>query len=678
MILIAAFLMLCLTASAQIIRGPVTTSSDGRSLVVLNKAGMQAFLGFTTNGVIVGSTNLNIIAGTNISVVVANGTNIIISADVGTNDAANIAGQVVTNLATSSTRVMSILPPPNGDTNWFGPWTTGTLTAGFQEAEDSLTNSFGGTILITPGSYFTATNIHMPSTVLTNRFNLVMHGPGMTAGGITYTGSVPQTAFSFGRNDSKTPYIVWADNMWFASNTNACTNVVSIIGSSANGSLGGGVARGGIRGCYIGYWRSMTNNNCFGAPVFTPSSCTDGIKHNLIGIYINLNFNDPFAIVENSINYCQSAISFACDHGMILDNTFEHDGNEIALSDWPTSSPYYCGAAMTLLDPNGLNNANKNWRIRGNVYVNCPLHVFANLYNGGVSTNMYYRSANNILIDEDDDEGGTALGATTGATLTFLNPKFTAYAQYPLTSYWITNTANYSSWSTRIASNSPANGSNVVAIVDLRIGNSTIGMSYYDGLGVGTNAGAWSQWIARPGFRQLKINSLNDDSLVLLGSAISGSSNWFAAATSMTSGLGVNKLVFGLADSDASAGTAAPVFSLTALTKVATFVGAVTAPSFAGDGSAVTSVNASSLTGVTTNNLATGFTNADLSITIAQKLNLTNPPAISGFYLRTNSAFPATSDVGGSAYCWNSNGVVYLVTSTPFSVTWAATNKLAP
>lgn len=91
---------------------------------------------------------------------------------------------------------------------------------------------------------------------------------------------------------------------------------------------------------------------------------------------------------------------------------------------------------------------------------------------------MYYRLVNNIVIDDDSDESGYALAATTGATLTFINPKASSYYPNPLVSYYITNTANYTSFNTLIASNTPANGSNVVAIVDLRLGTITTGEAF--------------------------------------------------------------------------------------------------------------------------------------------------------------------------------------------------------
>ena len=386
-----------------------------------------------------------------------------------------------TNLPSSSwAKIISLTPPANGDTNWFGPWTPGTLTAGIQEAINSLPRATsgntpgGGMIYFTPGAYYTTTNIYSPVT--SNPFSLGLVGSGMTASGITYIGNNPQNVLTIGQKQSKTAQIFTLENMWIASNVNACTNIIDLEGpSDIGGTSGGGIARGYVRFCYIGYWASMTNNNCFGIGVFTPSSCGDGLKHNLVGIKADLGFNDPISINQCSMNYLGTAIAYAGDHLIIEDNTFEQCGRGVG-NDWPTSSFYYPGATITLYD-SVLWAGNKDWRIKGNNFVNCPLHYLAQL-NTTSPTNMYYRLVNNIVIDDDSDESGYALAATTGATLTFINPKASSYYPNPLVSYYITNTANYTSFNTLIASNTPANGSNVVAIVDLRLGTITTGEAF--------------------------------------------------------------------------------------------------------------------------------------------------------------------------------------------------------
>ena len=69
------------------------------------------------------------------------------------------SGSGLTNLQASAwVKIIAPTPPANGDTNWFGPWTPGTQTAGIQEAIMSLPRAAdqqhpgGGTIwLMRPG-----------------------------------------------------------------------------------------------------------------------------------------------------------------------------------------------------------------------------------------------------------------------------------------------------------------------------------------------------------------------------------------------------------------------------------------------------------------------------------------------------------------------------------------------
>lgn len=54
------------------------------------------------------------------------------------------------------------------------------------------------------------------------------------------------------------------------------------------------------------------------------------------------------------------------------------------------------------------------------------------------------------------------------------------------------------------------------------------------------------------------------------------------------------------------------------------------------------------------------------------------PAQASGYSMPTNAAPPEAAAVGGGAWLWNSNSVVYLLTSSPGLTNWSATNKLGP
>jgi hypothetical protein len=498
------------------------------------------------------------------------GSNDLVMISVRTNGGFKSYSQTISRFANSFTNIST----STAVTNWNSPFVVcypdgtyfssntlytpaSTSTAGIQEAIDSLpratdsTKPGGGTIYFSPGIYWTTTNIHFPYNTGTNPFSLTFKGSGMTACGITYIGTTPMSVLSVGQGQMQTPYIFSMDNMWVASNTNACTNVVVLDGAAdAAGTHGGGIARASIQFCYIGYWQSMTNNNCFGTAVFTPSSCGDGKKHNLVGIRSELGFNDLVSIERCSFNYLGTAIATAGDHLSIQDNTFEQCGKGVG-NDWPNTSQYFPGPTVLLYD-SALAAGNKSWRISNNIFVGCPLHYLANLFSSS-STNMYYRNVNDIIITEDSDESGSVLSATTGATLTFINPKVSAYAGNTFTSYLITNTANYSTWNTQIAPSFPSNGSNVVNIINLRLGTATSGMQYGDTLsapylGVGTTVPAYRLDVVSSNYQVCHLTATSDDALTLY-SPMTGASNWLTGATMGGSGLKSNVFMFATSSS---------------------------------------------------------------------------------------------------------------------------------
>lgn len=658
--------LMAITAHCQIIRGAVTTSSDGRQLITNNFSGMRILLNSTNGSVIIVSNGVTVTAGTNTIVTSQGGTNFTISAVVSREFVTNVVtGIANTNGSFASPHlVISLTAPANNDTNWFGPWTTGTKTAGIQEALNALPRaasssaSGGGLIEFRPGTFFTATNISVPCN--SNAYSVTFFGAGPSACGIVYTNITPMDVLTIGAPHSHSTTILNMQNMFFASNTNACTNIIHIAGQSANppDSDVGGIARVKIDFCWIGYWRSMTNNSCGG---FTPSSCSDAIKHNLVGIWAEGNYSDLIDISDCSFNYV-NAIYWANDHGTIQNNMFEHCGRTPGgpNNDWPTSSPLYIGAAVTCAEPifGASPNGNKHWTIRNSSFVGCDVQYYA-----GPSFASY------AVSYDDQSESGEVAVVTPGTRWLIVNPR--SSAGYPPTvNYYATNTANFSTWKNNLAP------TNMVQMVDLR-SNLFNGPMQVPNLGIGTNASLWGLELAKAGFRQARVTSVDDDAFWLIGSRVTGSTNFFIAATFQSSGLPGNRLVFGRCDQDASVGSAVTLFSIIPSTGAGVFVGPVTASAFAGDGSAVTSVNASSLSGIGTNQLVVASTNADLSLTFQEKFNLTNSPALTGFFLRTNG-LPSAADVGGAAYFWNSNGTVYVVPSSPGSTTLGTPVKLAP
>ncbi len=80
------------------------------------------------------------------------------------------------------------------------------------------------------------------------------------------------------------------------------------------------------------------------------------------------------------------------------------------------------------------------------------------------------------------------------------------------------------------------------------------------------------------------------------------------------------------------------------------------------------------ITASASNTLYLGYSNNPVTI---DDLGRIGPK---GVLLKTNTAasVPTGPVVGGNSFFWNSNGVVYLLTSLPSTATWAATNKIAP
>ena len=368
-------------------------------------------------------------------------------------------GVGMTNLSTTSStfRILSLTPPAQNDTNWFGPWTPGTVTSGIQEAINSLPQSpnsqtpGGGTVWFGPGTFYTATNVYTPCN--SNPFTLSLIGSGMNAGGMVYTGTVPQTVLTIGAPHSRVSAIFSMRNLYLASAINACTNILHLNGAST--LLGdaelGGVARADISFCWIGYWPSMTNNTCGG---FTPSSCADGLKHNLIGINAEGNFSDMINIDSCQFTYCLG-IFWANDHGVVQNNMFEHCGRTTPSlqNDWPLSSPLYVGAAITCGEPNNgatTWNGNKHWSFKNNSFVGCHVAYYAG------------PAFASFPVSYDDQlESGEVMVVTPGTRWLLVNPRSSAGWAYPV-NYFATNTANFSTWK-----NNPA-PTNMVQLVDLR------------------------------------------------------------------------------------------------------------------------------------------------------------------------------------------------------------------
>ena len=376
-------------------------------------------------------------------------------------------GARLTNIqATAWMKIVSPAPPANGDTNWFGPWTPGTQTAGIQEAILSLPQApdaqhpGGGTVWLMPGTYYTFTNIYVHSATWTNPFTLNLRGSGITACGITYAGSAPQTVMTVGQPNTPSNLEFSLHDLWMASAINACTNILWFPGYSLQYAPFGGVAKVDIDHVWFGYWGSMTNAaRSFG---FSPSTFGDAGPHNLIPVNLQMNFNEDTVIQHCHFTYV-NGISWATDHGSLADNLFEFAGIGGAgpANDWPPNSVYALGAVVYCVEPGQTYNGNKGWTLRDNNFVSCSIPYYAALAFAGLV----------FLSQNDTFEAPLAAPVVTeGTRWVFLNPKGYGGSQ----SLLLTNVSDYTKWHTYGV---PA-PTNLVVTVDLRVQTNSSDFSF--------------------------------------------------------------------------------------------------------------------------------------------------------------------------------------------------------
>lgn len=370
-------------------------------------------------------------------------------------------GSGLTNLPGSSfTKIISLTPPTNGDTNWFGPWTPGTKTAGIQEAIQSLPtapNPFsagGGALFLTPGTYFATETIEVN---FTNPFSLTIIGPGMNAGGIVYVGSVPKSVMRVGAPFTYNRLIFKMENLFMASALNATTNVLFFDGkapSIINWSTGpfGGVNRATVRDCWFGWWTAMTNNPLFG---FSMARLNDSAKHNLVGVDVQCNFDEPI-LLENCSFTEVIGVGWASDHGTIRGCNFQNTGISpgTPFNDWPASSPFSVGASVVCMEPPHLPNGNKVWHFEDNYFINSALAYFSGTAPSAIAQVSY----------NDQIEGGQDFVAGPGIRWTAINPFSSTPPDVFANNFLVTNLSNFSTWRTQ------RDTTNMVNVFDLRAG----------------------------------------------------------------------------------------------------------------------------------------------------------------------------------------------------------------
>ncbi|HEX3627521.1 MAG TPA: hypothetical protein VH280_19110 [Verrucomicrobiae bacterium] len=324
---------------------------------------------------------------------------------------------VTTNMAKTAFKVISPTPPADGDTNWFGPWTPGTQTAGIQEALNSLmpvnddpVNFYGGEIFIRPGLYLLTQTVQTPTNSIngTPKANvfLTLVGAGEKASVLCYSNATAGTVLVLG--DGRTGVFnafnalnFMVKNIGFTSFKNGQTNLVFVNGNN------GGVFRGSIEDCWFASWYSLTNDDAqYGQPA------------DLVPINLQCNFGGDTFTIAGCQFYNVNSIYWATDHGQAMDNFFAFSGYGAT---WPNTSPFSLRAAIVCGEPgSGLANGNESWTFERNYFELC---------NGYVSLGGGNPAASGYAVSRDDawESGGTLCGLMSAANSSriflFENPR---------------------------------------------------------------------------------------------------------------------------------------------------------------------------------------------------------------------------------------------------------------
>lgn len=323
---------------------------------------------------------------------------------------------LTTNMAKTAFKVVSPTPPPDGDTNWFGPWTPGTTTAGIQEALNSImpinddpSHFYGGEIFIRPGLYLLSQTVQTPVNNVSGtpkaNVSLTLIGSGEKSSVLCYSNSTAGTVLVLGggRIGAFNPFNALnftVKNLGFTSLINGRTNLVYVNGNN------GGVFRGSIENCWFASWYSFTNNDAwFGPPA------------DLVPINLQLNYGGDTFTISQCQFYNVNAVYWSTDHGQMLDNFFANSGYGTS---WPNSSPFSLQAAVVCGEPSsGLPNGNESWTFERNYFEGC---------NGYVSLAGVNQSPNAYAVSRDDSwEGANQIGllSATNSSKVFLfeNPR---------------------------------------------------------------------------------------------------------------------------------------------------------------------------------------------------------------------------------------------------------------
>jgi hypothetical protein len=335
-----------------------------------------------------------------------------------------------------------------------------------------------------PGIFYTTTNIWVWCS--NTPYSFILEGSGEGASGLVNVGTATQECLTIGRPNCNNSLSFQVRDLTIANNVNGLTNVVHIYGYNDPGAsgAGGGIAKGLIERCYIGYWASMTNADRYG-----PDGAGDTYKHNLVALNVDCNF-DNFIVVRDNDLVFSACSALAGDHIVFENNMILDCGNgqhAPLTNDWPITSPFSAQAGVVCRQPgNGLFTQNgQSWSIRGNVFVNTPIHYASFFYidgsgNIGWGPNERYAEINSFTVYDDRDENGSYLAVTSGNPIRFINPRrdhsSTPYLTLP-SLVW-TNKNDLRTPPTGISTGTMAPPTNLIEVSDIILHSNVGGWTY--------------------------------------------------------------------------------------------------------------------------------------------------------------------------------------------------------
>lgn len=255
-------------------------------------------------------------------------------------------GSGLTNVPASSiVKYISQTKPVNADSNWFGPWTPGTVTAGIQEAWDSVVKPTNagptarGVVFQFEGGYYYFTNTLVFSNywpmALTFRGANLLDTKLVYAGNENGTNTITFKGAGTPRVGSlNLPNHITITDMGFTA-INDATNVLMKIGNFSHANLSR---------CNFTSWRVMTNQ-VEGAGVSTDTSSVGGVTSgNLVGLFITDGPEHSTVLDDIFFAGLATGADLRNDHVTAFGLKFAHIG--IFANQWPATSRYSIGACI--------------------------------------------------------------------------------------------------------------------------------------------------------------------------------------------------------------------------------------------------------------------------------------------------------------------------------------------